>query len=536
MASVFSTSHTHDSPPSSCRSSKTGSGVTRIANLSGREVSHLARAVLFCLPGLFDGVLRPDTDAEVRCDCLALEAALIEFYSALLSWTSYCFLKVHTESSLKGLQQAFLCVLDLLPKTFPHREGKFDIWKFHVAQHIALKIRLGGALPFHSTGDFERAHIEFMKDPARGSNRREVWLYIIRSLELTAAMANVPSASRLAALDDAQVEEALIDADNMFAANRVVPAHVEDLDNGEEEVSADDAAPVTSLARTGGKRFRLKGLQREEFKTSTSYRNQPLLKRLRLCVANFCAKLGDEYDNSVTSFDDDDIWMFNCVRIVGDSFRMRGRHIARCGGKIFGKRRYDCVRLKDGAYCRLLCLFRATVSGKPVDCAFVLHYDVSCTADEDPLCCDRVKICRPDGHPDSKPSVSIICVDSIDHLVQLVPRFVQTTPVEEGCLHHSDGSPLFYPWTSAATRDRFAGKTPACPLKKVSTARQRSKVPSRKSTAATSSGNRGREGMPGPTNAGGQYMYARRTHGGLIELDPRPEITEWYINRWLHCL
>ena len=108
-------------------------------------------------------------------------------------------------------------------------------------------------------------------------------------------------------------------------------------------------------------------------------------------------------------------------------------------------------------------------------------------------------------------------------------------PVEEGCLHHSDGSPLFYPWTSAATRDRFAGKTPACPLKKVSTARQRSKVPSRKSTAATSSGNRGREGMPGPTNAGGQYMYARRTHGGLIELDPRPEITEWYINRWLYC-
>jgi hypothetical protein len=110
----------------------------------------------------------------------------------------------------------FLCVLDLLPKTFPHREGKFDIWKFHASQHVALKIRLGGALPFHSTGDFERAHIEFMKDPARGSNRREVWLYIVRSLELTAAMATVPSASKLAALDDAQVEEALIDADNIF--------------------------------------------------------------------------------------------------------------------------------------------------------------------------------------------------------------------------------------------------------------------------------------------------------------------------------
>ena len=113
--------HIAHSPPSplppptppllACRSKKVA-GVTRIANLSGREVSHLARVVLFCLPGLFDGVLLPDTDAEVRRDCLALQAGLIEFYSALLSWTSYCFLKVQTESSLEGLQQAFGVVVD----------------------------------------------------------------------------------------------------------------------------------------------------------------------------------------------------------------------------------------------------------------------------------------------------------------------------------------------------------------------------------------------------------------------------------------
>ena len=209
--------------------------------------------------------------------------------------------------------------------------------------------------------------------------------------------------------------------------------------------------------------------------------------------------------------------------------------------------RYDCVRLKDGAYCRLLCLFRATINGTPLDCAFVLHYDVSCTAGDDPLCCDRVKIRRPDEDPHCKPSVSIICVDNIEHLVQLVPHFVQSTPVEEGRSRHSDGSPLFYPWTNAATRDRFAGKTPADIHQKLkrlckggrggrSAARQRSRAPARKNTAATSSGKRERGGMPGPTNAAGQYTYTRRTHGGIIELQPRPEITEWYINRWLYSL
>ena len=343
-----------------------------------------------------------------------------------------------------------------------------------------------------------------------------------------------------------RLEEALVDTDNMLAANRVVAAPDEDLDNGDEEFPDDDAAPATSLARTGGKRYCLKGLHKDKFTTSAYYSNQPLLKRLRYCVADFCSTLGEQY-GVPTSFDNNAIWIFNCVRLVGNSFRMRGRSIARCGGKIFGKRRYDCVRLKDGAYCRLLCLFRATINGTPLDCAFVLHYDVSCTADEDPLCCDRVKIRRPNGDTDSRPSVSIICVDSIEHLVQLVPHFVQTTPVEEGRSHHSDGSPLFYPWTSAATRDRFAGRTPASihqKLKKLckggrgglSAARQRKNAHSRKRAAATSSGNRGREGMPGPTNAAGQYTYARRTHGGIIELQPRPEITEWYINRWLYSL
>ena len=64
------------------------SWVTILANLSGREVSHLACVVIFCLPGMFDSVLRADMDAEVRKGCLVLEAALIKFFCTLLSWTS----------------------------------------------------------------------------------------------------------------------------------------------------------------------------------------------------------------------------------------------------------------------------------------------------------------------------------------------------------------------------------------------------------------------------------------------------------------
>ena len=75
-----------------------------------------------------------------------------------------------------------------------------------------------------------------------------------------------------------------------------------------------------------------------------------------------------------------------------------------------------------------------------------------------------------------------------------------------------------------------------CELGNCSAASQRINVQKRNRKFVTSSDKRGREGLPGPTNAAGQGRCAISTHGRLMKLPPRPEITEWYVNRWMYSL